>query len=241
MSNGKSLYTLRLLIGVNLIVFIMIAALSLFAGETVQQVYARLALEFGSLSSAILAYTGEGWRMITTLFVHADPIHLLANMWSLYFLGDMVLTYYGGRKLFVAYVLAGLGGSLLSLLLLPPLTPTVGASGAVFGLAGLLVGGTLRRQRYGMELPFSLQDIFPLIIMSLVYGFTAGSNINNAAHFGGLITGVLLGLSWNHYAAMKIGTSERLVTNALFILCGLAAFVSLLAATVALWGLVGVG
>jgi membrane associated rhomboid family serine protease len=166
---------------------------------------------------------------------------LLANMWSLYFLGDTVLTYYGGRKLLIAYVLTGLGGSLLSLVLLPPLTPTIGASGAVFGLAGLLVGGMLRRQRYGMEFPFGLQDVFPLIMMSLVYGFTAGSNINNAAHFGGLIAGILLGLGWNHYAAVKIGALEKFVTNALFILCGLVTIVALGAATVALWGLVGVG
>lgn len=241
MSSGKSLYTLKLLFAINVAVFLAISLLSFFAGEAMQQAYARLALEFGGLSSAILIYTGQLWRIITTIFVHADPIHLLANMWTMYFIGDAVLTYYGGRKLFVTYVLAGIGGSLLSLILLPPLMPTIGASGAVFGLTGLLLGGMWRQQRYGMELPFRVQDILPLLMIGLLYGFTPGSNINNAAHIGGLAVGVALGYTWNHYAGAKVGTWERRIVNALFFACILLVALSLIAGVVALSGLIGVG
>jgi rhomboid protease GluP len=71
---------------------------------------------------------------------------------------------------------------------------SIGASGAIFGLAGLLLGGTIKKQRYGYNLPIKINDLlFPVAAIFLI-GLIPGLGVNNWAHFGGFISGVVLGI-----------------------------------------------
>ncbi len=138
--------------------------------------------------------SGELWRLVTVTLVHGSPLHLLFNMYALYIVGPIVEALYG-RFLFVLfYVLSAIGGSIASYLLFP--TTSVGASGAIFGLFGLIFVATyvhkpaLSRQARGLTTQIGM-----LIAINLVIGFGIGSfgAIDNAAHVGGLLAGAWLG------------------------------------------------
>jgi membrane associated rhomboid family serine protease len=140
---------------------------------------------------------GEYWRLLTVTLVHdtRTPLHLLMNMYALWIVGPLAEALYG-RALFLAmYLLAGLGGSIASYLVFP--NPSVGASGAIFGLFGLVFAATffhkplLRAQARAIT-----SQIGILIVINLVIGFGIGSfaAIDNAAHVGGLLVGGWLGL-----------------------------------------------
>lgn len=139
---------------------------------------------------------GEYWRLLTVMLVH-DPrliLHLLMNMYALWIVGPLAEALYG-RALFLAmYLLAGLGGSIASYLMVPG--QSVGASGAIFGLFGLVFAATffhkplLRAQARAIT-----SQIGILIVINLVIGFGIGgfARIDNAAHVGGLLVGGWLG------------------------------------------------
>jgi rhomboid protease GluP len=141
---------------------------------------------------------GEYWRLVTVALVHATTIpiaflHLGFNMYALYIVGPLVEALYG-RVLFVTfYVLAAIGGSIGSYLFVPG--PSVGASGAIFGLFGLLFLSTyVHKPMLGRQARALTGQIGMLIVVNLIFGFTLGGAIDNAAHIGGLITGAWLGL-----------------------------------------------
>ena len=138
---------------------------------------------------------GEYWRLLTVALVHGGVLHLLMNMYALWIVGPLAEALYG-RALFLAiYLTAALGGSVASFLALP--NPAVGASGAVFGLFGLVFAATffhkplLRAQARAIT-----SQIGVLIVINLLIGFGIGSfaRIDNAAHIGGLLVGGWLGL-----------------------------------------------
>lgn len=140
---------------------------------------------------------GEYWRLITVALVHFPTfpvalLHLGFNMYALYIVGPLVEALYG-RVLFVAfYVIAAIGGSIGSYLFVPGLS--VGASGAVFGLFGLLFLSTyIHKPLLGRQARALSSQIGMLILINLIFGFTLGGAIDNAAHIGGLITGAWLG------------------------------------------------
>lgn len=184
--------SLKLLLGLNISLFILPTILSYFVLRDVTGSYGFFLDLLGGLIPAKVQ-AGEAWRMIASTFLHADLLHIAANIFSLYFIGSIVQSYYGQKLLFAFYVLAGLGGSIFSVVFLPD-TPTVGASGAVFGLVGVLLAGSLRRNRYGAELPFRFVDIAPIAIYAFAVGLIPGFAVNNWAHLGGFLTGCLLGL-----------------------------------------------
>ena len=129
---------------------------------------------------------GEIYRVISSVFLHADIIHLLFNCYALYAIGTEVENYLGRIKFLIIYLLSGVFGSLLSITL--GNHASVGASGAIFGLMGsLLYFGYHYRVYLGQTLK---SQIFPLIILNLTYGFMV-SGIDNFAHIGGLSGGVL--------------------------------------------------
>jgi membrane associated rhomboid family serine protease len=141
---------------------------------------------------------GEVWRLLTIVLVH-DPdflLHLLFNMYALYIVGPIVEQLYGARRFLLFYVLAAIGGSLASFAFGAG-GFAVGASGAIFGLFGILFVATRAHHpaldRRGSAL---VGQIGMLLIINLVFGFAAGSQIDNAAHLGGLATGALLGLAF---------------------------------------------
>ncbi len=130
---------------------------------------------------------GEIYRLLTGTMLHADFVHILCNTYALYVIGSMVEGYYGRKKYPIIYLVSAIGGSLLSIAMSD--IPSVGASGAVFGLLGsLLYFGYHYRVYFGSVI---LGRIIPVVIINLAIGFMI-SGIDNFAHIGGLIGGVLI-------------------------------------------------
>ena len=137
---------------------------------------------------------GEWWRLFTVTLVHANLVHLLFNMYALYLVGPIVEQIYGWKIFGLMYVLCALAGSVGSFLFGDPTIPSVGASGAIFGLFGVLLAATrihapVLDQR-GRAL---VGQIGMLIVLNLVIGFGLSGTIDNAAHVGGLLAGLWLG------------------------------------------------
>jgi len=129
---------------------------------------------------------GEIWRLITSMFMHANVYHLFCNMYALYVVGSLVEKYYGKLKYFLIYIGSGIMGSLFSVVLSSNFS--VGASGAIFGLFGaMLVFG----YKYRTILDTFLRStIIPILIVNLAIGFIIPS-IDMFAHIGGLLGGIL--------------------------------------------------
>jgi membrane associated rhomboid family serine protease len=129
---------------------------------------------------------GEYERLLTSAFLHGSLLHLASNMLALYIVGAPLERVLGTGRYLAIYLLSALGGSLLALLLSPPNTLGVGASGAVFGLFGALL---VLRNRVGAD----GRGVAMLIVLNLVITF-AVPGISWQAHIGGLLTGILAGL-----------------------------------------------
>ena len=135
---------------------------------------------------------GEVWRLATSLFLHGDFDHLLGNMVALYILGIAVEHVFGSGRMAAIYLAAGLVGGLSSCAVSP--LPTVGASGAIFGLMGCLVA-VLLRIRHVVQVRDGRIGAVVLLwaCYQLILGFTDPS-IANFAHLGGFVAGFVLGL-----------------------------------------------
>ena len=134
---------------------------------------------------------GEYYRLLTGIFLHGDIFHLLFNCYALYIIGSQMESFMGKGKYLGIYLFSGLIGSLASIALNGD-TPSVGASGAIFGLMGsMLYFGYHYRVYLGNVLK---SQLIPLIMINLVLGaITPG--IDNYAHIGGLIGGILMTIS----------------------------------------------
>jgi membrane associated rhomboid family serine protease len=139
---------------------------------------------------------GEWWRLLSPVLVHGSLLHLGFNMYFLYLVGPLVEQVYGSARFLLLYVLTAATASLASFLLGPG--PSVGASGALFGLCGvLLVGRALHRPVLQGQQRAIMSQIGFLVVINLVLGFglnTFGGNVDNFAHLGGLAGGLWLGL-----------------------------------------------
>lgn len=136
---------------------------------------------------------GEVWRLLTAVFLHGGLLHLLFNAYALYVIGRQVETIYGPLRFSVVYLFAGLAGSVASLLLTP--APSLGASGALFGLIGAEAVFLYRnRKLLGERARRGLQNILFIAFINLAIGLQGAFHIDNWAHIGGLLGG--LSLSW---------------------------------------------
>ncbi len=132
---------------------------------------------------------GEVYRLVTCMFLHGNSIHLFFNMYALYIIGPEIERYYGSFKFLIIYLLSGVIGSLFSAVLIT--SPSIGASGAIFGLFGALLyfGFNYRATLDG----YLKGQIIPLILINLLVGLIV-PGIDIAAHVGGLIGGLLISL-----------------------------------------------
>jgi rhomboid protease GluP len=176
------------LIGLNAAIFALMALLGV---SPFNPTGAQLFVWGANYGPATLG--GQWWRLLSSTFVHGGIIHLAFNMQCLWQLGKLTERLYGNWAFLALYVLSGLGGSVASLWWNPD-TLSVGASGAIFGVAGGLVAflymGKLPLPRAATRSILSSTMIF--VGYNLLYGFTS-TGIDNAAHIGGLITGALAG------------------------------------------------
>ena len=137
------------------------------------------------LLAGVLVDDGEWWRVVTAGFLHATPFHLLLNMIVLYFLGQMVEPTFGHWKFLGIYLAALVAGSFGALLLTDAFRPTVGASGAVWGLMGAALA--VYRDR---GIAITQSPIFGLLVINVLFTFF-WPNVSVGGHFGGLAGGFL--------------------------------------------------
>jgi len=134
--------------------------------------------------------SGEFYRLLTAMFLHANSIHLFFNMYVLYTIGPEIEKYYGKFKFFIIYIVSGIFGSLFSCLFTDAYS--IGASGAIFGLFGSLLyfGYNYRATLDG----YLRGQIIPLIFINILIGLIV-PGIDLAAHIGGLIGGTFISVA----------------------------------------------
>jgi membrane associated rhomboid family serine protease len=164
------------------------------------------------LNALIAAPYHQYWRFVTPMFVHVNLLHLLVNMYSLWMVGPYVEKLYGSAKFAVFWVVTGIAGVVASYLTVRPNLatgslgkflfksfdePSAGASGALFGLVGVLFIFGIKFRR---ELPEGFKRAFgtgmlPIILINLFIGYIGRGFIDNAAHLGGLLSGAGLAIA----------------------------------------------
>lgn len=201
-------YITYILIGINIIVYLLMA-----------MGYRNNILWYGA-NIPDLIRQGEIYRLISSVFIHASLVHVFCNMYALYVIGPQLESYLGRYKYLIIYLVSGITGNLLSMVFSSNMS--VGASGAIFGLFGaLLYFGYHYRVYLGTVIK---SQLIPLILLNLIIGFMV-PNIDNAAHIGGLIGGVLmtvaLGVKYKSSNFEKInGTIVMLIYVAFLIYMG---------------------
>ncbi|HEX9255964.1 MAG TPA: rhomboid family intramembrane serine protease [Candidatus Angelobacter sp.] len=143
--------------------------------------------------------SGQYWRLFTAGFLHADIFHIGFNMWCLWSLGRLAERLFGKWQTFAIYMVTGVGGALLSIAYKPQ-HGELGASGAIFGLVGAVLAGV----KFG-DLNISVGEkraIVSSVVTFAVINFILGmsGNIDNMCHFGGFVTGLLIGLPMGAFA-----------------------------------------
>lgn len=205
-------FTIALLVA-NLFVFLLMWDSSGLSVRVLLRVFSDPVLvAYGAqLNYLIAAPNYQWWRVITATFVHVNLVHLFVNMFSLLILGPFVEKLYGSAKFVVFWVLTAIAGSVGHYLTLRPSFahglmgtfifrsvdgPAAGASGALFGLVGVLFVFGIK---YRHELPEGFKRVFgtgmlPIIIINLFIGFVWRSFIGNSAHLSGLLMGAALAM-----------------------------------------------
>jgi rhomboid protease GluP len=176
-----------ILLGVNIAIFIamLVAGLDWFNPATDKVL--RWGADYGPLT-----LNGQYWRIITAMFLHFGIIHIAANMWCLWSLGQLAEKLVGSFTVFGVYLVTGIGSSLLSLSW-DPMRVSAGASGAIFGIAGMLIS-VLYFGKLGFP-PENVRKLLGYVVRFALLNLFIGlqGHIDNMAHLGGLVTGLLAG------------------------------------------------
>jgi len=144
--------------------------------------------ELGAKSPLIII-SHQWWRLVTAIFLHAGLFHIGMNLWCLFDLGPQVEALFGASKFVVFYLVTGVAGFLLSLFW-NPFGTSIGASGAVLGLIGVLIGASFHHGGLGKAYRGTL---WRWVIYILIFGLLPFFAVDNAAHIGGLVAGLALG------------------------------------------------
>jgi rhomboid protease GluP len=167
---------------------------------------------YGAKLNAAIDNQHQWWRLVTPIFIHVGLIHLLVNMYSLWMIGPHVEKLYGSVKFVVFWVATGVAGVAASYLTVRPDmavnslgkflfkavdSPSAGASGALFGLVGVLFVFGIK---FRHELPEGFKRAFgtgmlPMILLNLFIGYLGERFIDNAAHLGGFLAGMVFALA----------------------------------------------
>jgi membrane associated rhomboid family serine protease len=176
-----------LLIGINTAVFIGM----ILSGGSLMGFSPETTLRWGG-NFGPYTLSGEYWRLITAGFIHVNLLHFAMNMWCLWSLGQLSERLFGSSVTLAIYVLTGVGGAMLSIGL-NPLKSEVGASAAIFGIAGAILSGI----KFGNVPVASIhkRQIFSSLIFFVIFNLSFGMlpGIDNMGHLGGLVSGFLFG------------------------------------------------
>jgi len=170
---------------------------------------------------------GQWWRLGSALFLHFGLLHLALNMWALWDGGQWVERMFGHFRFVVIYFVAGLAGNLLSLVIHQGHAVSGGASGAIFGLYGALLSYLwLERTRIQRaEFRWLFWAAIGFSVVSIVFGLMV-PGIDNAAHIGGLIGGLLMGVLIKPDAGVEITPQRTKLTSGLVFVAFVGAMVA---------------
>jgi rhomboid protease GluP len=203
-------FTVILLVA-NIFIFILMWQASGLPFGLLTPLPSEVLVPFGAKVNYYIQVRHEWWRFVTPMFLHVNLLHLMVNMYSLWIVGPYVEKLYGSAKFVVFWVLTGVAGVVASYLTVRPGMsvgpvarfifkttddPSAGASGALFGLVGVLFVFGIK---FRHELPEGFRRAFgtgllPMIMLNLFIGYMGRGFIDNAAHLGGLVSGALLAL-----------------------------------------------
>jgi rhomboid protease GluP len=175
---------------------------------------------------------GEWWRIVTAMFMHGGFLHLAFNMYALYILGSYAEGIYGTYRFLSYFILTGIVGNIATHFFYHD-SMSVGASGAIFGLVGVLFASGFRKDTPFFLKPITGSALLPMIILNVALGFIPGSGINNAAHIGGLLSGMLLGYTLPVYSSYRSERFWKAIAILLLMLVGVS-FVMLIYSNVLL-------
>jgi membrane associated rhomboid family serine protease/Tfp pilus assembly protein PilF len=188
-SESVSMMVTQTIFAINVIVFVAMA----FAGVSITEPSGKELVRWGANLSP---YTvgGQWWRLLTCVFVHVGILHIAFNMWCLWDLGQLAESLYGHWTFGAVYLITGIAASVTSAAWHPIGPPSAGASGAIFGIAGALIAsfylGEFSLPR--AALTGTLRSVVMFVGYNLFFG-AVSHGIDNAAHIGGLVSGLVLG------------------------------------------------
>jgi membrane associated rhomboid family serine protease/Flp pilus assembly protein TadD len=204
----------QVIFGINVAVFLGMA----LSGSTIMEFSPQETVRWGA-NYGPLTLSGEWWRLLTCVFVHGGIIHIAFNMWCLWNLGALAESLYGRWTYAAVYLICGVGSSLTSVAWHPG-GASVGASGAIFGLAGALIAA-FKLGEFSVPrsaLTGTLRSLAMFVFYNLIFGAVIGTT-DNAAHIGGLVTGLILGALIALIAPQQDQTPRR---TAIFLVVALA-------------------
>jgi membrane associated rhomboid family serine protease len=209
----------RALLVVNIGMFVVTVAAgaggALAGGPSLRTLY-----DLGAMQPLAIAQGHQYWRLFTAMFLHAGLLHLALNMYGLYLFGSIVESAFGQVRFLAIYFAAGLMASVASFLFSDPGSVAVGASGAIFGLLGAWVAFNFRRR--GSEFAAAnLRMAAILIGINLFLGFSI-RGIDNYAHMGGLVTGIVAGTLAEGFGSPDVRRIVQIVGFALIAVAGVA-------------------
>ncbi len=204
-------FTIALLIA-NIFVFILMWQSSGMSFSVLNFFPYEVLVAYGAKVNFLIREHHQWWRFVTPMFIHVNLLHLMVNMYSLWVVGPYVEKLYGSAKFVVFWIVTGVAAVVASYLtVLPPDVqlgplggflfktsdpPSAGASGALFGLVGVLFVFGIK---FRHELPEGFKRAFgtgllPMILLNLFIGYVGRGFIDNAAHLGGFVAGAFLAL-----------------------------------------------
>ncbi len=192
----SSITLTRVIFGANIAVFL---AMVFASGNPIEfflnpshEFTPQVSIPYGAMYGP-LAFSGQWWRVLTYMFLHGSLLHIAFNMWCLWDLGALCESLYGRATLAALYLITGVAGGLASIAWNPQVW-TVGASGAIFGLAGALITSFYLGE---FSLPrAAIQGTLKSLVFFVAFNVLFGSlfpGIDNACHAGGLVSGLILG------------------------------------------------
>lgn len=193
-------------------VLFIIFLVEIFAGGSSNSV---VLYRFGAMNNYIVVSAGQWWRLFTAQFLHIGLMHLVSNVVFIYYLGQLLEQLFGHWRFLTLYLLAGIGGNLLSLACGSDNTISAGASTALFGLLGAM----LAMSWHNRQNPYSRflgRQAFMLVAINLILDvFTSGIDI--MGHIGGVVTGFLLAILLGSHELASWPRKARVVAAALLI------------------------
>lgn len=179
MSTSQKYRPTFVLISLNILFYVYTSV----AGGNFLNTNFNMIVTYGQVNFEVLQ--GAYWQLLTSMFVHANIAHIAGNVLFLLIFGLRSEEMFSLPEYLAIYFLGGLTGNLLSLLLLQPDIPSVGASGAIFAL-------------FGAATIYARRSLSQSIIGALIYAFfllflSSGPGVNNFAHIGGLVAGLVIG------------------------------------------------